>query len=277
MPSAPQFLLAGRGVLTASATAALADASATAIDATGITAATALPTANPNCLIVANAGMVTNAQNVIVSGTCANLSLTDGYPFRAPEDFTATAATYTTTINAEAEAGTLCLPFSATIPTGVDAYTLAYTSGDAATATPVETTIPANTPVLLNGSGEVTFTGSSAAISASATNVNGALTGVFASTTVPTDSYVLQKSGGDLGFYKVATDDIIAAPFRAYLTATGAARSLRIVYADEATGISAVAANGPAERSEVYSLSGQRVAAPTKGLYIVNGKKVVIK
>ena len=28
---------------------------------------------------------------------------------------------------------------------------------------------------------------------------------------------------------------------------------------------------------EVYNLAGQRVAQPTKGLYIVNGKKVVIK
>ena len=26
-----------------------------------------------------------------------------------------------------------------------------------------------------------------------------------------------------------------------------------------------------------YNLAGQRVAQPTKGLYIVNGKKVVIK
>ena len=28
---------------------------------------------------------------------------------------------------------------------------------------------------------------------------------------------------------------------------------------------------------EVYNLNGQRVAQPTKGLYIVNGKKAVIK
>ena len=27
----------------------------------------------------------------------------------------------------------------------------------------------------------------------------------------------------------------------------------------------------------VYNLAGQRVAQPTKGLYIVNGKKVIIK
>jgi hypothetical protein len=92
-----------------------------------------------------------------VNGTCASLVLTDGYPFKAPSDFTATAATYTTTISTAAQAGTLCLPFAATIPQGVTAYTLTYQSGDNATATEVETTIPANTPVLLNGSGEVTL------------------------------------------------------------------------------------------------------------------------
>ena len=29
--------------------------------------------------------------------------------------------------------------------------------------------------------------------------------------------------------------------------------------------------------NEVYDLSGRRVVQPTKGLYIVNGKKVIIK
>ena len=29
--------------------------------------------------------------------------------------------------------------------------------------------------------------------------------------------------------------------------------------------------------NEIYNLSGQRVSQPTKGLYIVNGKKVVLK
>ena len=33
----------------------------------------------------------------------------------------------------------------------------------------------------------------------------------------------------------------------------------------------------PPSDGKVYTLSGQRVAQPTKGLYIVNGKKVVIK
>jgi len=44
---------------------------------------------------------------------------------------------------------------------------------------------------------------------------------------------------------------------------------------DGATAINKVAADG--QKGEYYNLKGQRVAAPTKGLYIINNKKVVIK
>ena len=44
----------------------------------------------------------------------------------------------------------------------------------------------------------------------------------------------------------------------------------------ETTGISAIE-NAQMTDGNVYNLNGQRVAQPTKGLYIVNGKKVVIK
>ena len=257
---------------------ALADPHATCFDVTGLngTGITLNPT-NSNALFIADAGKLTNTNNVIVSGTCSNLSLTDGHPFKAPDTFTATAATYTTTINTEAGAGTLCLPFAATIPQNVTAWTLNYTSGDEATATEVTNTIAANTPVLLNGSGEVTFSGSSANITADASNTAGALTGVYEPTAVPTDSYVLQNGTNGLGFYKVSADDPITLnPFRAYLTAeSSGSRSLRIVYGGT-TGIS-LSEQQAAESKVVYDLQGRRVAQPMKGLYIVNGKKVVLK
>lgn len=272
----PHYAVIGSGRILTSAQSILDNEEVTSINATGINAATELVTANPNCLITANDGMVTNSQNVIVNGTCASLVLTDGYPFKAPSDFTATAATYTTTISTAAQAGTLCLPYAAAIPEGVTAYTLTYQSGDNATATEVETTIPANTPVLLNGSGEVTFTGSGA-VSASATNVSGALKGVFETGTVPEGSYVLQKKDNKLGFFKVGSTPINIKPFRAYLTAQAGAR-LGITFADETTGIetSDNLTISPVDHP-VYNLKGQRVTKPTKGLYIKNGKKVVIK
>ena len=43
------------------------------------------------------------------------------------------------------------------------------------------------------------------------------------------------------------------------------------------TGIDMVKGEGFKANGELYNLNGQRVAQPTKGLYIVNGRKVVIK
>jgi hypothetical protein len=46
---------------------------------------------------------------------------------------------------------------------------------------------------------------------------------------------------------------------------------------DETTGVDDVRSKMSDGRSEYFNLAGQRVAQPTKGLYIVNGKKYVIK
>lgn len=59
-------------------------------------------------------------------------------------------------------------------------------------------------------------------------------------------------------------------------TASGA-RELAILFEEESTGISTTLMNNEKVNSEVYNLNGQRVVNPTKGLYIVNGKKVAIK
>jgi len=257
---------------------ALTDPHATCFDVTNLEGSgITFNATNPNALFIAKTGELTNTNNVIINRTCENLVLTDGFAFKAPADFTATTASYTTTINADAGAGTLCLPFEATIPAGVTAYTLTYAGGDKATATAVETTIPANTPVLLNGSGETTFTGSGA-VDAEATNTEGNMTGVFASATVPTGSYVLQNGDDGVGFYNVTTNDITISPFRAYLTASGAlVHNLTVDYQNgEETGIEEMR-NGENEkmRSEIFDLSGRRVVKAQKGIYIVNGKKIV--
>jgi hypothetical protein len=51
---------------------------------------------------------------------------------------------------------------------------------------------------------------------------------------------------------------------------------LKIAFTDAETGINEV--NAPeAAANGYYNLAGQHVANPTKGLYIVNGKKVLVK
>ena len=70
-------------------------------------------------------------------------------------------------------------------------------------------------------------------------------------------------------------------PYRAYFTGvTPASGKASAVFVDgETTKIGSINANGEinVENGAVYNLAGQRVAHPTKGLYIVNGKKVLIK
>ena len=63
--------------------------------------------------------------------------------------------------------------------------------------------------------------------------------------------------------------------FRAYFTDVPA--SARIFIDGEATGIGRITADGELQIKNVYNLNGQKVQNVKKGLYIVNGKKVVIK
>ena len=89
------------------------------------------------------------------------------------------------------------------------------------------------------------------------------------------DYYVL--SGGDrgVGFYKLKSDGTIAGS-KAYLIATVGAREF-IGFDDDATRIEMPMVESSDADAVVYDLQGRRVAQPTKGLYIVNGKKVIIK
>ena len=273
------YMFTGNGPLTSVAIAALNDANAKAINATGITAATALPTANPNCLIVANDGMVTNTKNVIVSGTCANLELKDGKPFKAPSAFTATNAKFTKTFTS-ALCGTMVIPFDANVPSGIEAYNLTGDNGTTITHTDAAS-IAANAPVLLKSAAatDYVFTATSAAIAATVDeSTNGKLIGTYAGTTAAAGStnYVLQNGAAGLGFFRVTGTDATIKPFRAYLNTANAASMLSLDF-DSLTGIYETEMTKKAGNETFYNLNGQRVAQPAKGLYIVNGKKVVLK
>lgn len=88
--------------------------------------------------------------------------------------------------------------------------------------------------------------------------------------------YALGKKGGVVGFVKVASGQTIPAG-KAYMTIPAGARDfIGFGDDDDTTGINAVEQEGKAG-NQCFNLAGQRVAQPTKGLYIVNGKKVIIK
>lgn len=275
-----QYLITGKGLLDAATTTMLADATVTSIDVTGMTnvTATTLTSANPNCLFKANAGKLSNTKNVIVGSTYANLVLTDGKPFKAPAAFTATAAKFTKTVS-DACYATMVIPFAAALPTGVEAYDLTAVNGETITSSSVNA-ITANKPVMIKAAaGDYEFTANGAEIAATEEGVvtNGLLNGGYATMTAAAgaNNYVLQKNGNDVNFYLVTGTAATVKPFRAYLKASGGeARALNLDLG-ETTGIETV--KKADVTTAVYSLSGQRVAAPQKGLYIVNGKKVIVK
>ena len=73
-----------------------------------------------------------------------------------------------------------------------------------------------------------------------------------------------------------ATGSQSVKPFRGYFHGTTTtAREVKFIIDDEASGISSVATLSQ-QTGVCHDLSGRRVAQPAKGLYIVNGKKVVI-
>ena len=101
------------------------------------------------------------------------------------------------------------------------------------------------------------------------------LKGTMTSILNPGNAYVLNKGEQGVGFYKLKDTGTIGAN-KAYLTYSGSlARGFFGL--DETTGVNEVMGKKEDERGEYYDLQGRRVAQPTKGLYIVNGKKVFIK
>ena len=104
-----------------------------------------------------------------------------------------------------------------------------------------------------------------------------ALQGTATEITNPGNAYVLSKKNGVVGFYKLSSTGTIGAN-KAYLTYSGVGAPSFLNFVEgNVTGIEMPKAETTNNDAEVYDLQGRRVANPTKGLYIVNGKKVVIK
>jgi len=171
-------------------------------------------------------------------------------------------ATYITDKDVEFEDG------DAVVVTDVNAETGVITTAAVSQA-------PANTPVLLKTAGEKDVTPIAVTPSAPATNLLSVSDGAANGTKVP---YVLAKNGEGAGFMKW-TGDIAKLEGRVVLWLDSEIAAARDFFDLDGgtTGIKAVENQKVAMDNKFYNLAGQQVAAPTKGLYIVNGKKVIIK
>ena len=98
-------------------------------------------------------------------------------------------------------------------------------------------------------------------------------TGVYASGTIPTGAYFVSNNK----LYKATGAGNTIKPFRGYFTLAASAPQLQMIFEGQTTGIIAVEQETEDMDDSVYNLNGQRIAQPAKGLYIVNGKKVIVK
>lgn len=89
-------------------------------------------------------------------------------------------------------------------------------------------------------------------------------------------NYVIGENDDVWAFYKVVEEGGTLAAGKSYLrleNATGARINIRF---EETTGVETVS-NVELSTHKTYDLQGRRVSNPTKGLYLVNGKKISIK
>lgn len=116
--------------------------------------------------------------------------------------------------------------------------------------------------------------------SAPALTEDNELTGTLETVANPTSAsvtvYTLQNKNNTLGFYKY-TGATVKGGKAYYLLANGSAAPMGFVFDFEGqtTGVESIEVN--ADNQVIYDLSGRRVAKAGKGLYIINGKKVLVK
>ena len=138
--------------------------------------------------------------------------------------------------------------------------------------------VPANTGVVLK---KIGGTGSyDIPVIASSSTPQGDLTGNASADTpydAGTNRYYLALNGESKAQFKKLTSGSIAAG-KAFLETAVTAPVLNVVLGDEnVTGIADVRSKMEDVRGNIFDLQGRKVAQPTKGLYIVNGKKIVVK
>ena len=230
-----------------------------------------------------------DANSVVVAWD--NEENNNGSAWRIVEVEDPTTTSFDLTIG-EAGYATLYLGCAVTIPAGVEAYAVSEVD-EWAVLSPVTGAIPANEAVILKkAEGQpIDATTYSFNYAASATAVE---TNLLGGTTVDTyiegPAYVLGVVDEAVGLYKAvlnagATGGTGTTHFKnnahkAYLLATAGAvnaASYSFRFGEGTTGIDEITDNRE-QSTAIYDLTGRRIEAITApGIYVVNGKKVLVK
>ena len=229
---------------------------------------------NPNTIVYANESYGHN--NVVVNSTVENLVLIDAYAFNAPKDFTATTVKLTRKV--QNGINSFVLPFEATATELGASKVATFTSYNAAEKTAnFETvaTVAANTPFLtIDAAGAAELSFSAKYIVATPTDLATEFVGVY----VPTSGkgkYGINAAGN----LQMGGEGATVNAFHAYLNVSEAkpAPARIALNGSILTAINSITADKVVDTA-VYDISGRRVYGKLhKGLYIMNGKKVVVK
>lgn len=228
-------------------------------------------------------GVDANEKNVVVGTAASSLSLNDGNDWGVTKDFTAAAVSYDREFNTEANyVQSFVLPFGFTVPAGTTVAELSSVNGDNLVFKPVAETV-ANKPYLVVTT-DKNFINKLTNVQVKAT------TGADLTTTVDgvshIGSYTAQNVANVYGyangkFVKATTGSV--KPFRTYVKvadAQAAPMAFGVNIEGTVTGINNATAAATAKEA-IYNLQGVRVSGDlkhlTKGVYIVNGQKVVVK
>ena len=202
----------------------------------------------------------------------------------------ATALPYYKVAVTEAKYATFYAPVAVTVPDGVTAHTVTI-KGDWATLSDPLEVIPAYTGVVLYSETAQAYTFN--VTTADAFEGENALKGTVATTNVTADAYVLgyinvaeegEEEKKEVGFYTATKNQADNTAFlnnhhKAYLPKTTGmnAVSYSFRFGEGTTGIDEITENR-VQSTVIYDLTGRRVEAITApGIYIVGGKKVLVK
>lgn len=229
-------------------------------------------------------GVDAKEKNVVVGTTASSLSLADGNDWGVTKDFTAAAVSYDRVFNTDANyVQSFVLPFGFTVPAGTTVAELSSVNGDNLVFKPVAETV-ANKPYLVVTT-DADFINKLTNVQVKAT------TGADLTTTVDgvshIGSYTAQNVANVYGyangkFVKANTGSV--KPFRTYVKVTGSQGAAPMAFGvnieGTVTGINNATTAATAKEA-IYNLQGVRVSGDlkhlTKGVYIVNGQKVVVK
>ena len=179
---------------------------------------------------------------------------------------------------------TFSAPFPTVVPANTTAYSVAtqtdgnITSVNTYTVATAGEAIPANTGVILLGS-NTSLTMLPRTTEEIVTIEDGALkhSAGAAKDITSENSYVLANKTTGWGFYKVGASASALPMNKAYLVLpTNTPQSFVRCFFGNTTGLDSTTLQN-ASTNNIYDLSGRQVKVASKGVYIINGKKVLVK